>query len=117
MTFGEHQLRGCCMCEFMHVCGSNEMMETPFLHHCLDKACTIRLLGRKLDNLLPGSLSIRTGSSMAFNATTAGGMDHLDLIGTSQRGLDHPKEIHGIDGSCMKHLDLIGTSRGGLDHP
>ncbi|KAB2634739.1 hypothetical protein D8674_042668 [Pyrus ussuriensis x Pyrus communis] len=30
-----------------------------------DKACTIGLLRRRLDNLLPGSLSIGTGSSMA----------------------------------------------------
>ncbi|KAB2606317.1 hypothetical protein D8674_006034 [Pyrus ussuriensis x Pyrus communis] len=26
-------------------------------------------------------------------------MEHLDLIGTSQDGLDHPEEIHGIDGN------------------
>lgn len=25
--------------------------------------------------------------------------DHLDLVGTSRGGLDHPEEIHGIDGS------------------
>ncbi|KAB2603213.1 hypothetical protein D8674_004218 [Pyrus ussuriensis x Pyrus communis] len=39
------------------------------------------------------------------------------LIGTSRGGLDHPEEIHGIDGSGTEHLDLIGASRDGLDHP
>ncbi|KAB2628258.1 hypothetical protein D8674_033053 [Pyrus ussuriensis x Pyrus communis] len=91
-----------------HSCGAAAML--PF-------CCWLRnKLHASFSDWQTASGSTREASHGAYGWATTN-MDHLDLIGTSRGGLDHPEEIHRINGSGTEHLDLIGTSWEGLDHP